>query len=203
MNCRNCGAVMELFASRGYFFCKYCGSFHFPETAGDDGVRVIGAKEEPQDCAACGKALVSALMDESHAVQYCQNCRGVLLPRTAFASIVQKRRAWATGQPQPPVAFNSAELQREVICPSCRQAMETHPYYGPGNVVIDSCGQCELIWLDFGELKQIVAAPGKDRGSREQVLRETADPPVVTASGAVSFEGPDVVDVLFALRKFF
>jgi len=81
--------------------------------------------------------------------------------------------------------------------------MATHPYYGPGNVVIDSCGQCELIWLDFGELEQIVAAPGKDRGSREQVLRETANPPVVTVGDAAPFGGPDVVDVLLALRKFF
>jgi hypothetical protein len=43
--------------------------------------------------------------------------------------------------------------------------MATHPYYGPGNVVIDSCASCELVWLDFGELEQIVKAPGKDRGT--------------------------------------
>jgi Zn-finger nucleic acid-binding protein len=39
-----------------------------------------------------------------------------------------------------------------------------HPYYGPGNVVIDTCSRCDLIWLDFGELKQIADAPGRDRG---------------------------------------
>ena len=33
---------MELFAARGYFFCRYCGSFHFPDTKADDGVRIIG-----------------------------------------------------------------------------------------------------------------------------------------------------------------
>ena len=53
--------------------------------------------------------------------------------------------------------------------------MATHPYYGPGNVVIDTCETCELVWLDFGELKQIVDAPGKDRGTREQVPRSTSD----------------------------
>ena len=45
--------------------------------------------------------------------------------------------------------------------------MITHPYFGPGNVVIDSCEHCELVWLDFGELQQIVDAPGKDRGTRQ------------------------------------
>ena len=28
---------MELMASRGYFFCRYCGSFHFPDTKADEG----------------------------------------------------------------------------------------------------------------------------------------------------------------------
>ena len=34
--------------------------------------------------------------------------------------------------------------------------MSTHPYYGPGNVIIDSCETCNLVWLDFGELKRAV-----------------------------------------------
>ena len=42
--------------------------------------------------------------------------------------------------------------------------METHPYYGPGNIVIDACIQCHLLWLDPGELKQVLDAPGRDRG---------------------------------------
>lgn len=42
--------------------------------------------------------------------------------------------------------------------------MDVHPYYGPGNVVIDSCTACSLIWLDYGELQQMTDAPGRDRG---------------------------------------
>jgi Zn-finger nucleic acid-binding protein len=42
--------------------------------------------------------------------------------------------------------------------------MDTHPYYGPGNVVIDNCGRCGLVWLDFGELDRIISAAGRDRG---------------------------------------
>jgi Zn-finger nucleic acid-binding protein len=42
--------------------------------------------------------------------------------------------------------------------------MATHPYLGPGNAVIDTCSACELIWLDYGELTQLVEAPGRDRG---------------------------------------
>jgi Zn-finger nucleic acid-binding protein len=37
--------------------------------------------------------------------------------------------------------------------------MDTHPYGGPGNVIIDDCERCEVNWLDYGELQRIVRAP--------------------------------------------
>jgi Zn-finger nucleic acid-binding protein len=37
--------------------------------------------------------------------------------------------------------------------------MDAHVYFGGGNVVIDSCEQCELNWLDHGELMRIARAP--------------------------------------------
>ena len=46
-------------------------------------------------------------------------------------------------------------------CPACLERFETHPYCGPGNVVIDSCRDCELTWLDHGELATIMRAPGQ------------------------------------------
>jgi Zn-finger nucleic acid-binding protein len=33
--------------------------------------------------------------------------------------------------------------------------MDTHPYYGGGRVVVDTCHRCTLIWLDAGELTVI------------------------------------------------
>ena len=41
--------------------------------------------------------------------------------------------------------------------------METHPYYGPGNVVIDSCCGCGCgyVWLDHGELATLARAGGR------------------------------------------
>jgi Zn-finger nucleic acid-binding protein len=194
---------MELFASRGYFFCRYCGSFHFPETVGDDGVRVLGASKEELSCSGCRKPLLTALLDEAHPIHYCENCRGVLMRRRDFATVVHARRAWASGQPPPPVLLNQAELGRKMTCPSCQKTMATHPYYGPGNVVIDTCEPCEAVWLDFGELSQIVAAPGKDRGSRGHVSRETS---TTVARVIGSTDIPDdghPFDVLDLLRRLF
>jgi Zn-finger nucleic acid-binding protein len=208
MNCRNCGGAMELFAARGYFFCRYCGSFHFPETTADDGIRLVSDNPDASTCPICDKALASAMLDETHAVRYCRNCRGVLIPRRGFAGVVQHRRAWATGTPGPPVPINPDDLQRKVRCPVCKTPMMTHPYYGPGNVVLDSCETCELVWLDFGELKQIVDAPGRDRSTR-QMPRPVQGEPVVSTTGyrlvghGPLDEGPDAIDFLTMLGRLF
>jgi Zn-finger nucleic acid-binding protein len=158
---------MELFASRGYFFCRYCGSFHFPESANDQGVRVL-VDAPALACPVCAKSLKTALLDETHPVHYCGNCRGILMSRGSFGDVVRLRRAWASGPPADPVPLRPDDLKRSATCPTCRNRLATYPYYGPGNVVIDACDVCNHVWLDFGELKQIVDAPGQDRGGREQ-----------------------------------
>jgi Zn-finger nucleic acid-binding protein len=166
MDCRNCGAPMELFERRRYYFCSYCGTFHFIETPAVDGVQVLDRPVGARPCPLCSAPLAKSLLDETHVIEYCEQCRGVLIPRSEFADAVSRRRARESGPPAPPAVVDQRELKRQVICPSCRAKMDVHPYYGPGNVIIDTCSRCNLIWLDFGELKQITEAPGRDRGRR-------------------------------------
>ena len=180
---------MELFASRGYFFCRYCGSFHFPESAPDQGVRVLAESQDPLPCPVCRTRLATAVLDGAHAVHYCQACRGVLLDRGIFAAVIRHRRAWATDPPAPPVPLRTEELERRVACPQCGTMLEAHPYYGPGNVVIDGCTSCDVIWLDFGELKQIVDAPGRDRGLREKSGTFSTPMPDPTTTRAIGGHG--------------
>jgi Zn-finger nucleic acid-binding protein len=61
--------------------------------------------------------------------------------------------------------MNPDELRRQLACPLCGRPMLAHPYLGPGNIVIDTCDTCNVIWLDYGELDRAVNAPGRDRGS--------------------------------------
>ena len=190
MNCKNCGGAMELHAARGYFFCRYCGSFHFPEATAADGIRLLGQPDAGAPCPACKARLATAILDESHSVQYCANCRGALMSRETFADVVSLRRGWATTPPAEPIPLEREELNRVVNCPRCASRLETHPYYGPGNVVIDSCASCDVVWLDFGELKQIAAAPGRDRGGR---MQQASDPwrPDPLASRPLMYRGED------------
>jgi Zn-finger nucleic acid-binding protein len=157
---------MELIESRGYFRCAHCGSFRFPHTVETDGIRIVGHLPDGPKCPVCASTMAHALLDE-HPIDFCAKCRGVLVPRETFAGVIGKRRAWATSPPAEPLALDRRELQRRLVCPKCRGPFETYPHYGPGNVAIDNCTRCDVVWLDFGEMKQIVDAPGRDRGSRQ------------------------------------
>jgi Zn-finger nucleic acid-binding protein len=162
MNCQNCGASMVVYPGQSYFFCEYCGSFHFPQESGQ-GIRVLGTADDIDFCPVCEVNLVHATIEELP-VLHCPRCLGFLVHPDSFVEIVKWRRARARGPAAKPIPLNPRELEREISCPYCSQEMSVHPYYGPGNIVIDNCVRCKIIWLDYGELGKVVDAPGRDRG---------------------------------------
>jgi Zn-finger nucleic acid-binding protein len=151
---------MTVVPDRDYFFCEYCGSYAFPRPSPDGVVALDEAGDV--DCPVCSTTLARASVIGVR-VLHCVKCRGILTGQDAFYTIVQFLRARASGEPDPVRPLNREDLQREIACPYCGQRMDTHPYYGPGNVVIDNCTRCAVIWLDCGELAVIRDAPGKDR----------------------------------------
>jgi Zn-finger nucleic acid-binding protein len=181
---------MELFDRRRYYSCNHCGTFHFMDTPAIEGVHVLGPHDVARSCPICTATLMRALLDDRATIEHCEQCRGLLMPRQAFGEAVWARRASASGPGLPPQPLDSRELKRHIACPSCDQKMDVHPYFGPGNIVIDSCSTCDLIWLDHGELKQITDAPGRDRGTGAAVPRATAadsePPPPMRLSGRIS-----------------
>lgn len=156
MNCRNCGATAELLPGKDYFRCEYCGSFTFPPES-DEGVRVLRQEPHASTCGVCREPLVEASVSGARAL-YCRSCRGVLLAHRAFSEVLQARRNHPpTGRPQPR-QIPKQDLERRIHCPECGVQMHVHPYYGPGNAVVDTCSECLLIWLDHSELSVIADA---------------------------------------------
>jgi Zn-finger nucleic acid-binding protein len=109
--------------------------------------------------------MLAAVMDDRYRIEMCAQCKGTLMPRRTFAETVVGRRHAAVTRTTTPSPTDRRELERRVPCPSCGGAMLTDWYYGPGNIVIDSCPTCDLVWLDAGELQRVVDAPGGDRRS--------------------------------------
>jgi Zn-finger nucleic acid-binding protein len=160
MNCLNCGAPMALLETRPCWKCGHCGTLICPEPAAD-GLRVTGEPGHP--CPTCQRVLVRAVLDDREAIEICEHCKGTLLPRHAFAVVVTARRRAAQTPSVTPVHVSDAELRRRIACPNCAAPMTADWYYGPGNIVIDRCDACDLVWLDAGELARVVDAPGPDR----------------------------------------
>ena len=167
MNCPSCGAPMRLKSDSTSFRCEYCQRVFLPETNADDGVRALG-EPSGQDCPICVVGLVHATLNNIR-ICYCTKCHGMLVPMGALSALVDAVQGQKRGGTiQPPA--DAEDLQRKTNCPACHHRMDTHFYGGPGNVVIDSCENCSLIWLDGGEVTRIAAAPEEQFASTETLL---------------------------------
>jgi Zn-finger nucleic acid-binding protein len=156
MTCPNCGAAMRLKSDVDSFVCDFCGAVHVPDTNAD-GVRVLG-EESGANCPICRTPLLHAAVS-GRRIQYCETCRGMLIPMGYFVELTQELRAARGATIASTRPADERDLDRRIDCPQCGARMDTHRYGGPGNVIIDSCERCQVNWLDFGELGRIAHAP--------------------------------------------
>jgi Zn-finger nucleic acid-binding protein len=168
---------------REYLQCEYCRSLVFaadnPLTV--DRITPEGAELEAE-CPTCEKPLLTGTI-EDRPVLYCGGCYGLLLKNQDFGIVTRQRRARRVGcEAEAVKPLDPAQYDRQISCPNCRSRMEVHPYYGPGNVVIDSCHQCQYVWLDHGELRTVERAEG---GREPEAL-----PMHINSAGEVTFIPP-------------
>lgn len=156
MNCPQCGASLRLEEGKDYLTCDYCRNMHFPEPNAD-GVRLLG-EPASQTCPVCAIPLQHAAAGGQRFLS-CSQCRGILISMAAFVVLIDELRAEHNHSAAVMGPFSRRDLERRIRCPQCHEMMDTHPYLGPGHIVIDSCSTCYLNWLDYGELHRIVRAP--------------------------------------------
>lgn len=157
--CPACGAPITPKPDTEGYKCDYCHAVFYPGEE-EDSVVVSTAPANSSsslECPICRQPLVAAAIARIP-VQFCSECRGFLLPMNALPSLIEARKADVC-KPAVQTAPDHADLQRSVQCPQCHRRMDTHFYAGPGNVILDSCSSCFLIWLDRGELARIANAP--------------------------------------------
>jgi Zn-finger nucleic acid-binding protein len=163
---------MSVEEGQAFFHCQYCGGYDFPEP-NQDGVALLD-ETSSFVCPICEGLLVSAVIKDIY-IFSCPKCRGNLIKQSKMLPILREAK------PQDPKNADSrdiqdkSELTRNAACPACHQKMAVYPYGGPGNIIIQGCEQCKLIWLDFGELSRIVRAyremyndSAEERGAKKQ-----------------------------------
>ena len=160
MNRENCGAPMKRTLDDGEYLCEFCSST-IPTGILEDPIQIL---DEPCGFTfpLCKVPLASATILGAPAC-CCRICRGLLIRQEIFVAVVDMLRTQVRGAGITPRPIPPEQLQRRIDCPSCGEMMNTHPYLGPGNFVIDLCTACKNVWLDKGEITAIALSPGRDR----------------------------------------
>jgi Zn-finger nucleic acid-binding protein len=163
-SCPACGAPLALRPDTAGFQCGYCHKVFFPG-AEEDGVEISGETSDPNlNCPVCFQPLVKGSLAKA-AVLYCQQCHGLLMRMEIVGDLVDELRA-NLDQAAVQTPADRDELKRVIQCPRCNGRMDAHFYAGPGNIVVDTCENCSLIWFDRGEITRIARAP--DEGDLER-----------------------------------
>lgn len=114
----------------------------------------------PTACPKCHGSMELASIEDQFLL-LCQACQGLLVQSQVLAQVIQLRRKTYSGPETRPTPLDPQQLKIRIPCPGCGREMDVHPYHGPGNCVIDSCGRCCFTFLDYGELAEIEKAPGQ------------------------------------------
>ena len=154
IGCQKCGGTAEVVAGQQYHNCVYCGSLIQLAEISEDRILPTGITLDCS-CPTCDQPMQTGLIEKRRAL-FCGACFGILIRHADFAGIIQERQARRSGrEPAEPRPIDPESFKRQIECPACRQKMETHPYYGPGNIVVDTCSACGYLWLDHGEMSRV------------------------------------------------
>lgn len=167
MKCQSCAAPVAHLDRSGRYVCDYCETEAVAKALADSVDRlVLTGHASGIDCPVCDKPrrLETGSLDKE-AILGCRRCQGIWIRRHSFARLVHGRRKSHVGVDRTSDFDLAVDGPRDhhdrLTCPTCCGTMESFYYAGPGRVAIDSCGICEHIWLDCGELTRIAEAPGR------------------------------------------
>jgi Zn-finger nucleic acid-binding protein len=143
--------------------CDYCHNVLIAEKDNDGVSLSTDCEADGEPCPICAIPLMKATLGRLPLL-VCTRCDGMLIAMQEFQDLIAASRAEHHGPvgsspANPDSDSDSDALRRHIGCPHCHRPMEAHFYGGPGNVIIDTCENCSLNWLDHGELARIANAP--------------------------------------------
>lgn len=141
---------MDLIPKRDYFFCRYCGTYHFLHE-NEDGVKLTGIKDVAK-CPECDENLHLGIISKEP-ILHCEKCRGNLVKTKSVNIILKDNAIRKLALPSnKQLALDHGDRPKQHKCPGCHQAMDSHPFHGTGNIYVESCGKCLLVWFDYKEI---------------------------------------------------
>ncbi len=156
--CMSCGKPVHL----GRAACLYCGT-QAPTTSAP-----------PDDSARCPRCLdpMKTVAVAGVFLDVCPGCGGTWYDRGEFEVHLNNvsRQRTTSASPLPPII---REAPTDYLpCARCGVAMQRKNFDGGSGVIVDICAE-HGVFLDPGELRQIVEYVGSERQQTVQRMRET------------------------------
>ena len=178
MDCTNCGAPLPAKSN----ICPYC------KTVADVDLRTLRRRttkrgESTRLCPRCQKNLKSITINLSQPVEIdrCEECMGIFFDPGELEDLVDvsvNKVGEVDYQQLARFMREEHKADTQVVkyikCPVCAQLMHRKNYGGGSGIIIDTCGE-HGIWLDGGELEQILKwthAGGAAHAEQKAIERE-------------------------------
>ncbi len=122
----------------------------------------------------CPRCKSSLIVVEYHDIEldWCPCCEGLWFDRGEMELVVARLGGSTV------VAANAAPAhtrEARLKCPLCRTGMEKRSLGSPPVVIADMCRSCGGLWLDHGELEQVVSQAQDGDVEADPVLEHLRD----------------------------
>ena len=134
------------------------------------------SEETTMRCPSCSNILAE-VAGKSATVDICQSCKGIWFDRGELVNIVQELLQREDVAPRSLHPFERSRVQTakaddqiKRLCPRCQQQMKSFNYAYDSNIILEKCSNCEGIWADAGEVREVARYLKED--PRARVLGE-------------------------------
>jgi membrane associated rhomboid family serine protease/Zn-finger nucleic acid-binding protein len=114
-------------------------------------------------CPHCSNLLRRAKYGKT-VIDLCPNCKGIWFDSGELLDVARRLAASEDVPAQKTELFKHREVsslydieEKERLCPRCSKELRKFNYACDSNVILDKCPDCDGIWADGGEVRQIAA----------------------------------------------
>ena len=127
-------------------------------------------------CPVCGSGM-KRILYEGFAVFRCMNCHGYLMADRRLENIRRSDKRSVELLKQEVTEQSGGDTAEKIRCPRCHRVMKKKFIAAPASLHIDACRDCEMLWLDGGELARLqlsheISARGRDAAEFRRRHRE-------------------------------
>lgn len=128
-------------------------------------------------CPRDGTTLVSEKYEAEVVVDRCPSCHGLWLDKGELEAVQETlEHDYSEQLAHIDTVARAYEMARQKAqpvpaCPKCLKALHAEEYAHSSQILVDRCGNCGGIWLDFGEVQALEKFFEQEQGAHTGILK--------------------------------